>query len=159
MTAVVVLILRLALAALLYAFLWQVMHTLWREFKGQSTFLLSQKMPGIFVSAQTEDSAALQFHFRQPEILIGRSVNCDISLKDETLSARHARLSFHHGQWWLEDLNSTNGTFLNNDPVKVPAVIITGDQFKCGNTLFSLRIESGREILPHPVQNEIGDQS
>lgn len=157
MTAVVVLILRIALAALLYLFLWQVMHTLWRELKGQSTFLLSQKMPGIHISAHTEDGSALQFHFRQPEILIGRSSNCDISLRDEALSARHARLAFHHGQWWLEDLGSTNGTFLNKDPIKVPAVIITGDQFQCGNTVFSLRIEVGRETLPHTVQNEIGD--
>jgi pSer/pThr/pTyr-binding forkhead associated (FHA) protein len=157
MTAVVVLILRLALAVLLYVFLWQVMQTLWREFKGQSTFILAQKMPGIHVNAHIEDGSSLQFHFRQPEILIGRSPTCDISLPDEAISARHARLIFHHGQWWLEDLGSTNGTFLNKDPIKVPAVIITGDQFKCGNTTFSLRIELGRDTLPQPTQHQIGD--
>lgn len=153
MTAIVALLLRIGLAVLLYAFLWRVMQTLWQDIKGQSTFLRSQKMPAILVSAQPENGAELKYHFRQPEILIGRGTNCDITLNDEALSARHARLSFHHGQWWLEDLGSTNGTFLNRDRIKVPAVIISGDQFQCGNTLFSLRIDQTSPI----VHNEIGD--
>ncbi len=153
MTAIVVLVLRIGLAVLLYAFLWRVVQTLWQDLKGQSTFLLSQKTPGILVNAQTEGGAELNYHFRQTEIIIGRGTNCDIALKDEALSARHARLSFHHGQWWLEDLGSTNGTFLNKDRIKVPTVIITGDQFQCGNTFFSLRID---QISPI-VHNEIGD--
>lgn len=153
MTAVVVLVLRIGLALLLYVFLWRVMQTLWQDLKGQSTFLLAQKKPGILVNAQPENEAERKYHFRQTEITIGRGPNCDISLKDEALSARHARLSFHHGQWWLEDLGSTNGTFLNKDLVKVPAVVITGDQFQCGNTLFTLRIDQTSPI----VQNETGD--
>ena len=39
-------------------------------------------------------------------------------------------VSFHHGQWWLEDLGSTNGTFLNKNQIAVPTVIITGDQIQ-----------------------------
>ncbi|GAB4462089.1 MAG: FHA domain-containing protein [Anaerolineales bacterium] len=141
MTAIVVLALRIGLAVLLYVFLWRVTQTLWQEIKGQSAFILSQKAPGIHVSVRPESGAEINYHFRQSEIIIGRSSNCDISLKDEALSARHARLSFHHGQWWLEDLGSTNGTFLNQDRIKVPAVVITGDQFKCGGAFFSLRID------------------
>ena len=47
--------------------------------------------------------------------MIGRDTHCDLSVMDEALSAHHARITFHHGQWWLEDLNSTNGTFLNRE--------------------------------------------
>ncbi|MEP0807522.1 MAG: FHA domain-containing protein [Chloroflexota bacterium] len=155
MTATVVLALRIGLAVLLYVFLWRVIQTLWRDINGQSALILSQKAPGIHVSARPENGAETNYHFRQSEIIIGRSSNCDISLKDEALSARHARLSFHHGQWWLEDLGSTNGTFLNQDRIKVPAVVITGDQFQCGDTFFSLRIDP----IPTSIQTkQIGEQ-
>lgn len=73
--------------------------------------------------------------------MIGRDTKCDVSMMDEALSAHHARLSHHHGQWWLEDLNSTNGTYLNREKLTTPAVVITGDHFKCGNTVISIQVE------------------
>ena len=79
--------------------------------------------------------------------MIGRDTHCDLSVLDEALSSHHARITFHHGQWWLEDLNSRNGTFLNREKLNTPAVIITGDQFKCGNTLFDIRVDAD-EALP-----------
>ena len=78
--------------------------------------------------------------------MIGRDTNCDLSIMDEALSAHHARLTHHHGQWWLEDLNSTNGTFLNREKLTTPAVVITGDHFKCGNTVFSIKVEDADEL-------------
>ena len=73
--------------------------------------------------------------------MIGRDTKCDVSVIDEAVSAHHARLTHHHGQWWLEDLNSTNGTFLNQEQLSTSAVVITGDHFKCGNTVFGIQIE------------------
>jgi len=55
---------------------------------------------------------------------------------------------FHHGQWWLEDMNSTNGTQLNREKLGTAAVIITGDEFKCGNTSFSVRIDADEVSSP-----------
>jgi len=140
MTATIVLVLRIGLAAVLYIFLWRVFQTLWQDLKQQGDILSSQKKPGIHFDVMMEDGSTAVFNFRQSEIIIGRSTQCDILLTDESLSANHARISHHHGQWWLEDTNSTNGTFLNKDRISVPTVITTGDEFKCGNTLFSVRI-------------------
>jgi pSer/pThr/pTyr-binding forkhead associated (FHA) protein len=70
--------------------------------------------------------------FNQPEVIIGRSASCDVILEDKTVSGRHARLAYHHGQWWLEDLGSTNGTFLNGEPVSAAVVLTHGDQLRCG---------------------------
>jgi hypothetical protein len=159
MTATVVLVLRIGLAVILYVFLWRVLHTLRQELKQQGNILASQKKPGIHMTAIMENGGEFQFHFWQSEVMIGRGSHCDISLLDEALSASHARVSFHHGQWWLEDLASTNGTFLNKDQISVPTVIITGDQFKCGNTNFSLRIDLLDEKFPTSLQNEIGGRT
>jgi pSer/pThr/pTyr-binding forkhead associated (FHA) protein len=157
MTAIVVLVLRIGLAVVIYVFLWQVLRTLWQEIEQQSTILSSQKKPGIHIEVKMENGREVRHHFRQSEITIGRGSQCDISLQDEALSANHARISFHHGQWWLEDLGSTNGIFLNKDRITVPTVVITNDNFKCGNSLFALRVESFNDTLPSNTQNEIGE--
>jgi pSer/pThr/pTyr-binding forkhead associated (FHA) protein len=141
MTATVVLLLRLTLAVALYAFLGWALWNLLREFKQQGDKLSTQKKPAITLTVQIEQDQQSVRTFSQPQIMIGRDSNCDLSIMDEALSAHHARLTHHHGQWWLEDLNSTNGTFLNREKLSTPAVVITGDHFKCGNTVFSIEVE------------------
>ncbi|MCI0462455.1 MAG: FHA domain-containing protein [Gemmataceae bacterium] len=48
-----------------------------------------------------------------PEALVGRSSACDICLHLGTVSARHCKLTWHDGYWFVEDLNSSNGTWVN----------------------------------------------
>jgi predicted component of type VI protein secretion system len=157
MTATVVLVLRIGLAVVVYFFLWRVLQTLSQELKQQGTILSSQKKPGIHLKAKMEDGKEFEYHLWQTEIMIGRGSHCDISLTDDALSANHARISFHHAQWWLEDIGSTNGTFLNKDRISVPTVIISGDNFKCGNTSFAVHIFSPNDNYPSNMQNETGD--
>ena len=140
MIASVVLALRLILAIALYGFLGWALMTLWQELKQQANRVSIQKQPGITIETKLGQDKVSQSHFSQNEVMIGRDTNCELSVMDEALSAHHARITFHHGQWWLEDLNSTNGTFLNHEKLIVPAVVITGDEFKCGNTFFHIRV-------------------
>ena len=88
-----------------------------------------------------ENGKEIKQHFLQSEITIGRNPNCDFPIVDEAVSAHHARISYHHSQWWLEDLSSTNGTFIGKNQLTVPTVLITSDQFKCGNTIFTVKVE------------------
>lgn len=141
MIATIVLALRFALAITLYAFLGWAFFTLLQELRQQGNKLSTQKKLGITFYIKIEQGRESIRHFSQPEIVIGRDTNCDLSVMDETLSAHHARITFHHGQWWLEDLNSTNGVLLNHHKLTTPAVIITGDEFQCGNTVFGIRID------------------
>ena len=150
MIATIVLLLRFILAIALYAFLGWALWTLLQELKQQGDKLALQKKPTLTLHFKIPDGKESLQHFSQPEIMIGRDTNCDLSMMDEALSAHHARLTHHHGQWWLEDLNSTNGTFLNREILTTPAVVITGDQFKCGNTLFDIRVEDDIEV-PFPM--------
>jgi pSer/pThr/pTyr-binding forkhead associated (FHA) protein len=146
MIATVVLLLRLLLAIALYAFLGWALWNLLRELKQQGDKLATQKKPAISIAIKTDAGKDTIRPFSQPQIMIGRDSNCDLSVMDEALSAHHARLTHHHGQWWLEDLNSTNGTFLNREKLTTPAVVITGDHFKCGNTVFGIEVEDSEEL-------------
>jgi pSer/pThr/pTyr-binding forkhead associated (FHA) protein len=148
MIATVVLVLRFALAIALYTFLGWALVTLWRDLRQQATRLSEQKKPAVTVTVLSEHGRQKQGRFSQTEIIIGRHLHCDLVVMDEALSAQHARISHHHAQWWLEDLNSTNGTFLNDVKLTTPAVIIAGDQFKCGNTLFVVHIDIDVEKSP-----------
>lgn len=141
MTATLVLILRLALAIALYAFLARVLLTLWQDLKQQGEFISSQKKPGIHIHAVMEDGKDIQHRFVQSDVTIGRDPNCDFPVIDDAISAHHAKISYHHSQWWLEDLNSTNGTFIGKSQVSVPTVLITSDQFKCGGTVFTILVD------------------
>ena len=155
MIATLVLLLRLILAIALYAFLGWALWNLLREFKRQGDKLATQKKPGISLKIRMEQGQESQRQFLQPQIVIGRDTKCDVAVMDEALSAHHARLTHHHGQWWLEDLNSTNGTFLNHEKLVTSAVVITGDYFKCGDTGFDIQIEDS-DGLALTDANEIG---
>lgn len=148
MIATVVLALRLALAIALYAFLGWALYTLLQGLRQQGNKLSAPIRLGITFYIRIEAGRESSKHFSQHEIILGRDTHCDLSVMDEAMSAHHARITHHHGQWWLEDLNSTNGTFLNQERLTTPAVIITGDEFKCGSTMLSIRIDADDRSSP-----------
>ncbi len=75
----------------------------------------------------------------QAPILIGRAPECTLVLEDDYASGRHARLSLQHGTWMVEDLGSTNGTFLGRNRVQDPVPIPPGEQIRIGRTVIELR--------------------
>jgi pSer/pThr/pTyr-binding forkhead associated (FHA) protein len=66
----------------------------------------------------------------------GRSSQNTIVLNDSYASSRHARISRRGRQWWLEDLQSRNGTLLNDLPLKDTAVLAAGDVISIGKVQF-----------------------
>jgi len=148
MSATLVLILRLILAACLYAFLIWALLAVWRSLREQGLQLSARRTPSLDLTIHPEDGLATRRTFQSTEIIIGRDPVCDVTLEDNGISARHARLSFHHGQWWLEDLHSTNGTRLNQAPLQVPTVLVSGDQIECGRTALIVSIGASIESSP-----------
>jgi pSer/pThr/pTyr-binding forkhead associated (FHA) protein len=147
MSGPVVFILRLLLTVSLYAFLVWAFTNLWRDIKLQSALLAARKIPPISLTICLAGQVAQIRRFIQAEVTIGRDPACECPVDDEAVSARHARLSYHHNQWWLEDLDSTNGTLLNQEKLAIPTVVISGDEFRCGGTLFTVSL-AGDLLMP-----------
>ena len=141
MSGLVLLLLRILLALCLYGFILYVVYVLWRDIHHQIQQITARQVPTLTLTVQSEGgSKALTF--QQSEITLGRGAACDCSLDDPTVSTRHARLSYHHSQWWLEDLVSKNGTFLNGQPVTSPVVLTSEDELRCGQAVAIVRLSS-----------------
>jgi len=72
-------------------------------------------------------------------ITIGRADDSTIVLTDDYVSTRHARLVPADGQWLLEDLGSTNGTYLDRQRVTSPTPVPLGTPIRVGKTVMELR--------------------
>jgi pSer/pThr/pTyr-binding forkhead associated (FHA) protein len=140
MSGPVVFALRLLLTLSLYGFLVWAFVSLWRDIKLQSALLSARKIPPLTLTLARADQVSQIRRFVQPEVTIGRDPACECPLDDDSISARHARLSYHHNQWWLEDLGSTNGTLVNQEKLTLPMVVVTGDEFRCGKTLLTINL-------------------
>lgn len=140
MSGIIVLSLRFILLACLYGFLAWALYTMWKDLRAQETQITAPKIPGLALTPIEGGPVTERQVFAQPEVMLGRSASSEFTVPDETVSSRHARLSYHHKQWWIEDLNSTNGTFLNDERVGVPTVIVPGDELRVGNVIFLIGI-------------------
>jgi pSer/pThr/pTyr-binding forkhead associated (FHA) protein len=70
---------------------------------------------------------------------VGRTDACAVRLSDSYVSQVHARLYGKDRSWFVEDLGSTNGTFLNDRRVEQPVEVHAGDVVKVGKTVLELR--------------------
>ena len=73
------------------------------------------------------------------ELTIGRAENSDLVIDDEYASTQHAKLVLINNDWLVQDLNSTNGTYIGDNRVGTPAVVKIGQGIRIGKTVFELR--------------------
>jgi pSer/pThr/pTyr-binding forkhead associated (FHA) protein len=142
MTGIVLLVLRIILAVVIYSFLGWAMFLLWRLLRHEAITLASRKTTPLALLISSPDAEDQTFEVIQNDVAIGRDPDCECVLSHGTVSARHARLAYHHGQWWVDDLQSTNGTKLNDEPLQMPTVVVNGDKIKCGQIILTVIFKS-----------------
>ena len=75
----------------------------------------------------------------QQQITLGRANDATLVLNDDYASSRHARIFPQDGQWIVEDLGSTNGTYLDRQKVTRPMPVPVGVPIRIGKTVLELR--------------------
>ncbi len=146
-------ILKFCFLALLYLFLLRVVRAVWAEVAGPRA---ARPAPGAAASAparRRERGSAkgvLRLRVVEPaaqrgrayeladELTVGRAAGCQITLEDTYASQLHARVFRKDGQLFVEDLGSTNGTYLNRKKVTAPVALRKGDRLQVGKTVMEL---------------------
>jgi hypothetical protein len=83
--------------------------------------------------------AGTRLTLAEAQITIGRAEDSTLVITDDYASARHARLVPRGGQWYVEDLGSTNGTYLDRAKVTAPTPVPLGVPIRIGRTSLELR--------------------
>jgi hypothetical protein len=144
------LVLKIAFLVLLYLFIWRIVRTASRDLRlPQESFVLApsasvgvhasrpaRPMTGRLVVVKSADlSDGEDFELNSAQLTIGRGNQNDIPIAtDEYASARHARFEPRQDGVWVQDLGSTNGTYLNGTRLDRPRRLTQGDIVRIGET-------------------------
>src|SRR5207302_1318325 len=142
------LILKIAFLVLLYLFIWRIVRTASRDLRlPQESFILAPSsvagvhasrgpQTGRLVVVKSPDlDEGLDFQLDSAQLTIGRGGQNDIAIaSDEYASARHARFEPRQDGVWVQDLGSTNGTYLNGMRLEQPRRLSRGDIVRVGET-------------------------
>jgi hypothetical protein len=141
-TVLAIWVVRLAFLAALYVFLWTVVRTLVRDLR-QAAREPATELGRLVVLASPSGEPPVGSAFRLDAVTtLGRDVNNAIVIDDEFASAQHAALTYRGRAWYLEDFGSTNGTFVNGNPVTGLVPVAFGDELQVGQV--RLRLERPR---------------
>lgn len=155
MSPFVLSVLKYALLVLLYFFIYRAVRSVAVDVSGRRaggrTTQMKSPSPPVAAKASKGGKAPAAVVVHEPEgakprtvrlsgqVDIGRADGCAIRLQDTYVSQVHARLAGKDGAWYVEDLGSTNGTYLNDRKVVAPVEVHAGDVVRIGKTVLELR--------------------
>lgn len=145
-------VLKITLLLMLYFFVWRAVRTIAADLYGRGPARQPRQAqprsrparkgrggkPSRVVVLDQKGGRGDQ-HRLNGTLTIGRGPDVDIPLEDTYASQQHARISERNGTWVVEDLGSTNGTYLNQRKVTVPTQLSPGDRIRIGNTYLEVR--------------------
>ena len=94
----------------------------------------SQTVITSLLTIEPQDAQGIEYLLGE-EVFLGRDEECAITIGDSFTSHRHARIFLEENSLYLEDLTSTNGTFVNGKKIEKSCVLQIGDQIQIGNTV------------------------
>lgn len=139
---IVLFLLRLLAAVLLLGFFGLFAWLIYQDvLLTKAVLAIQQQATGSLrvIKSESGEPALDTMYALRPLTSIGRAKSSTVLLDDGYVSSEHALITQRHGQWWLEDLGSRNGTLLNGAPLVETAVISAGDVITIGGT--DLKVE------------------
>ncbi|GIU84608.1 MAG: hypothetical protein KatS3mg008_1383 [Acidimicrobiales bacterium] len=152
MTEQILRLLGLLLMLLVYVFFLRIARVVWLEVKAplpatpaQKRFRRRRRRDGIphpevptkLVVVEPKEHRGRQFDLPD-EVLVGRAPSCQVRLDDNYVSSTHARIWRQDGLVMIEDLGSTNGTWVNKRRVDGRVALERGDRLQLGKTILEL---------------------
>ncbi len=108
-------------------------------------------MAKLTIITGPQRSRTIELAPAHPTITLGRE-SCDLVLADAAVSRTHAELSFRRGRWFLKDMDSSNGTFLNEQRITTQIPLANEDQIRCGATVLLFEsADARRDEAPPPL--------
>lgn len=141
----VIAVLKFAFLALLYFFVYRAIHTVVTDIRGPRPPRMARPKgrgkakPPVIVVVRDRNGKKLESLKLKAPLRIGRDESCEIRPPDEYLSNFHARLYPKNGMWYVEDLGSTNGTYVNRQRLTGPLEVHHGDRVRVGTTELEFR--------------------
>lgn len=105
---------------------------------GRTRKRLGRKHRPTVLVVTNGSATGVQAPLSDAPILIGRNSDCQIILDDDYVSTRHARVDNSVEGWYVEDLGSTNGTYVNSQRITAPTLIGIDDTVRIGRTTMKL---------------------
>ncbi len=136
---IILLILRVFGALMLFCFVGGISWLIYRDMQITAVSLAQQSQPIGSIQLITEEKSEPTLFNLLPVTTIGRSATNLVIIEDEFASNEHALLIRRGEQWWLEDLNSRNGTLLNDVVLGETAVVTPSDIITIGNTHLKIK--------------------
>ena len=146
-------ILKFCFLAILYLFFARVLRAVWAEVKGPPVTVTAPaqarpaapggggrgggKAPARLKVVEPAERRGRSYDLGE-ELTVGRAGGCQVTLEDNYVSQLHARVFQRDGQVYIEDLGSTNGTYVNRKKVSGPVPLRKGDQLQIGKTVMEL---------------------
>ena len=152
---ILLLSLRFLLALTLYLFLAWAVRIIWQDLRQIKTVSQQQAINPLLLTIDAGPNDLTTHFLINPENILGRGPNCDINLQDETVSGQHARFYFEHKHWWLQDLGSSNGTYLNDLPLDQAAVLTDKDHLRFGGITAEVQLQEELLDTSHDLSEGI----
>lgn len=135
------------MALSLYGFLGIAFYVLWQGLRQHEDEIVDL-VPSASLAVETGNDAGRQVPLR-PVTAVGRAADNSVVLNDPFASAHHTLILWRDNRWWVEDLESHNGTFLNEEKLPQPVPLTSGDRIRIGETV--LRFESQEQPVPEAI--------
>jgi pSer/pThr/pTyr-binding forkhead associated (FHA) protein len=138
MPALILNLLKILFIVLMFVFLWQIAGAI-RIHIGGGASSGRGRGPSELVVLRGEATQGKRVKLRGSGHTVGRSSDADVIINDPYASDFHARVSAENGQTRVEDLGSTNGTYVNGRRISAPSGLVKGDTVQIGKTMLEVR--------------------